>query len=233
MNHALDAQQAAGDPPEPDEKVVAEADNFSLVLGGPAACQLLRRAHLSDDALEMVQQRIVTISMLAWLPLLLLSALEGRLLPGNVAVPFVYDIEVHIRFLVALPLLILAELVVHKRMRRIARDFLDRGLVPPGERQRFLAAKADALRLRNSVSAELVLLAIVYLGGVLVVWRHFVVLNAASWYLPCRWRAATTSASPASGTATSACRCSSSCCCAGISASSSGRASSGRSRACL
>ena len=69
-----------------DDGFFRERD-FSLVLGGPLF-QLLRRAHLSDDALSMVRQRIIVIALLAWLPLLVLSALEGQLLGGSVAVPF-------------------------------------------------------------------------------------------------------------------------------------------------
>ena len=56
--------------------------DFSLVLGGPFF-QLLRRAHLSDDALKLVRQRIIIISLLAWLPLLLLSTLEDRHCAGR------------------------------------------------------------------------------------------------------------------------------------------------------
>jgi hypothetical protein len=96
--------------------------DFSLVLGGPLF-QLLRRAHLSDDALMMVRQRVIVLSLLAWLPLLMLSALEGNVLGGNAAVPFLLDVEVHIRFLVALPLLIIAALVVHRRMRPLLQQF--------------------------------------------------------------------------------------------------------------
>ena len=158
-----------------------QANNFSLVLGGPLY-QLLRRAHLSDDTLHMLRKRIVTIAAIAWLPLLVLSALEGRLLPGSVPLPFAYDLEVHIRFLVALPLLILAELVVHQRLRPIARTFLDRNLIPDASRERFLEVIASAFRLRNSVLAEVLLLAFVYVFGVLVVWRNFGVLSATSWY---------------------------------------------------
>jgi hypothetical protein len=166
----------------PHDDLEGQAGNFSLVLGGPLY-QLLRRAHLSDDALHQARQRVVVITMFAWLPLVLLSALEGRLLPGGVAVPFVYDLEVQVRFLVALPLLILAELVVHQRMRRIAAAFLDRHLVSPANRPRFMHAIASAMRLRNSVAAEVVLLALVYLVGVLIVWRHFVVLKTGTWYV--------------------------------------------------
>src|SRR5438128_10517141 len=95
--------------------LLPEPRDFSLVLGGPL-CQLLRRAHLSDDALMLVRQRIIVLALFAWLPLLALSALEGQVLRGSVAVPFLLDLEVHVRFLVALPLLIAAELVVHRRM---------------------------------------------------------------------------------------------------------------------
>ena len=155
--------------------------DFSLVLGGPLF-QLLRRSHLSGDALELMRQRILAISLLAWLPLLVLSVLEGQALGGRAAVPFLLDIEVHVRFLVALPLLIVAELVVHQRMRFVVRQFLERNLIPESALPRFDATIASAFRLRNSVLAEVLLIALVYIVGVLVIWRHYVALSAATWY---------------------------------------------------
>lgn len=155
--------------------------DFSLVLGGPLF-QLLRRAHLSGDALELVRQRILIIVALTWLPLLVLSLLEGQAFAGTAAVPFARDVEAHVRFLVALPLLIAAELVVHRRMRLVVRQFRDRNLIPDGAVPRFEAAVASALRLRNSVVAEVLLIAFVYLVGVMIFWRGYVALSAATWY---------------------------------------------------
>ena len=155
--------------------------DFSLVLGGPLF-QLLRRAHLSDDALMLVRQRIIVISLFAWLPLLVLSALEGQVLGGSVAVPFLLDVEVHVRFLVALPLLIVAELVVHRRMRSLVKQFLERNLIPESAMTRFEAAIASAFRLRNSVLAEVLLIAFVYGVGILIVWRQYIALDTATWY---------------------------------------------------
>ena len=155
--------------------------DFSLVLGGPLY-QLLRRTHLAGDALALARRRVVVISMLAWLPLLAFSALEGRAFGDSVAVPFLLDVEVHIRYLVALPLLIGAELVVHRRMRSVVDVFLERRLVPEDSLPRFDAALASAYRLRNSVLAELALIAFVYGVGVLVFWRQFVALDASTWY---------------------------------------------------
>jgi hypothetical protein len=167
--------------PVSSESLLSDKRDFSLVLGGPLF-QLLVRAHLSDDALLHVRQRIIVIALLAWLPLLLLSALEGRFLGGSAAVSFLQDIEVHIRFLVALPLLIGAELVVHRRMRPIVQTFLERRLVAGNLMPRFDAAIASAFRLRDSVLAEVLMIAFVYGVGVMIVWRHYVALDAATWY---------------------------------------------------
>jgi hypothetical protein len=155
--------------------------DFSLVLGGPLF-QLLRRAHLSDDALMMVRQRILAIALLAWLPLLVLCALEGRLLGGTATVPFLKDVEVHTKLLLVVPLLIIAELVVHRRMRPLLQQFLERKLIPDNAMPRFEAAIASAFRLRNSVLAEVLLIALVYGVGILIVWRQFMSLDAATWY---------------------------------------------------
>jgi hypothetical protein len=163
------------------EDMLREPPDFSLVLGGPLF-QLLRRSHLSGDALELMRRRLIIIPLLAWLPLLVLSALEGHALGGNVAIPFLLDMEAHVRFLVALPLLIVAELVVHQRMRFVVKQFLERNLIPESALTRFEAAIAAALRLRNSVLAEVLLIAFVYGVGVLILWRQYMVLDTATWY---------------------------------------------------
>ena len=164
-----------------DRHVLQDAQNFSLVLGGPLF-QLLRKVHLSDDALLLLRQRIIVLSLFAWLPLLVLAALEGHLWGNTLTVPFLLDMEVHIRFLVAVPLLIVAELVVHQRLRPIANTFLERNLIPEADMTRFDEAITSAFRLRNSVLAEVLLILFVYGVGVLVVWRHYTSLDAATWY---------------------------------------------------
>jgi hypothetical protein len=167
--------------PVSGDRLLRDPQDFSLVLGGPLF-QLLRRAHLSDDVLMLVRQRIIVLSLFAWLPLLGLSALEGQALGGRAAVPFLLDVDVHVRFLVALPLLIVAELVVHRRMRFVVKQFLERQVIPESARTRFDAALASALRLRNSVLAEVLLIAFVYGVGILIVWRQYGALQAATWY---------------------------------------------------
>lgn len=154
--------------------------DFSVVLGGPLF-QLVRRAHLSGDALELLRRRVVVISLFAWIPLLVLSVVGGQAYGSAVAVPFLMDLEAHARFLVALPLLIVAEIVVHQRMRPVVRQFLERGLIPEASRPRFDAALASARRWRDSIAAEVTLIVLVYAVDVLV-WPRYVGLELATWY---------------------------------------------------
>jgi len=132
-----------------------DAREFSLVHGGPLF-QLLLQAHLSSDGLTLVARRIVVFVLITWIPLLALSTLDGHLLDGDVVVPFLLDAETHIRFLVVVPLLLAAELVVHRRLMPVVRAFLDRD------------------RSSDVCSSDLGV-------GVLIVWRH-TALDTSTWY---------------------------------------------------
>jgi hypothetical protein len=160
---------------------IDKSTDFSLVLGGPLF-QILRRAHLTGDTLELLKRRIFFIPVVAWLPLLVLSALEGQALGGSAAVPFLLDVDVHVKFLWVLPLLILAELVVHQRMRLVVKQFLERHLIAEKDLPQFDSAIASAFRLRNSVLAEVLLIAFVYVVGVLIIWRQYTSLATTTWY---------------------------------------------------
>lgn len=167
--------------PTPTEPLLQEPPDFSLVLGGPLY-QLWRRTRLSGDTLELLHRRMVVLPLLAWVPLLVLSLIEGHAWGGSVTLPFFHDIEMHARLLLAVPLLILAEIVVHQRMRPVVGQFLVRGIIPDAARARFDAAIASAMRLRNSITAEVLLLILVYVVGVGFIWRTQIALEAASWH---------------------------------------------------
>jgi hypothetical protein len=164
-----------------DELLLPKPADFSLVLGGPLY-QLWRGTRLAGEALQLLRRRIIALAMVAWIPLLVLSIAEGHAWGGSVRLPFLYDVELHLRLLLALPLLVVAELVVHQRMTRVVGQFLDRGIIPDAARPQFDAAIASALRLRNSIVAEVLLLLLVYVVGVGFVWRTQVALDVPSWY---------------------------------------------------
>jgi hypothetical protein len=116
---------------------------------------------MAGDVLQLIHRRVIAAALRTWLPLLVLSVAEGHAWGASVRVPFLLDVEMHVRLLLALPLLIVAELVVHQRMRLVVRQFLDRGLIADAVRPQFDAAIASAIRLRNSIAAEVLLIALV------------------------------------------------------------------------
>jgi hypothetical protein len=153
--------------------------DFSIVLGGPLF-QLLRRAHLEGDHLELLYRRLIFFVGITWLPLFLLAAVlpfagsAGRL-------SFLRDIEVHARFLVALPAFVVAEFLVHARMLPVARRFVERRIILLDDLPRFYRAVESAFSLRNSIPLELGLFAAVYAFG-LWFWHGRFGIQAATWY---------------------------------------------------
>lgn len=155
-------------------------EDFSLVLGGPLY-QLWRRLHAAGPTLDLLVRRVIAIPLVAWLPLLVLTVYEGVAIGRVVPVPFLYDLDAHARLLVAIPLFLLAEVVIHQRIRLVVRQFVDAGIVTPEVLPGFRAAIDRAMRLRNSLAAE-VILAVGVFGFGWMLWTETSSLTTSTWY---------------------------------------------------
>ncbi len=158
---------------------LVEPTDFSLVQGGPLF-QLLLRAGLIKPSMDLAVRRIVVISLVAWAPLLVLSVLSGHAV-GGLDVPFLYDLGAHARFLLCVPLFVAAEVIVHQRIKVVVRQFLDRGIVAPEDQPGFESLIASAMRMRNSVLAEVLLLAFAIAGGYWLS-NRYVAMQVATWF---------------------------------------------------
>ena len=162
-----------------EPSLLEEPVDFSLMLGGPLF-QLFRRSHLAGDGLELLYRRLFVITLVAWLPLFILATIGSS--AGSVSrLSFLHDVEAHVRFLIALPILVAAELIVHTRLRPVVRRFVERGIVLPQYLPRFHSAIESAIRLRNSIPLELGLVLVVYTVG-LWLWRGRIGSNVSTWY---------------------------------------------------
>jgi hypothetical protein len=159
--------------------LLEDPPDFSIVLGGPLF-QLLRRAHLGGDHLELLYRRLVFFVGITWLPLFLLATV-GPFAGGAGRLAFLRDIEVHARFLAALPAFIVAELLVHSRMLPVARRFVERRIILLEDLPRFYRAVESAFGLRNSIPLEIGLFAAVYTFGLLF-WNSRFGIEVPTWY---------------------------------------------------
>ena len=134
--------------------------DLSLVEGGP-----LYRLGVALS-LNGFFRPAVALSMLAWLPLFLLSTVAGTL-SGGVDVPFLDSYGTHARYLLALPLLFAAEWRADPQFRRLVGHLVSSRLVRPAEMDEFGNIVRSTLRLRDSAIAEAALVAIVIFVAVI------------------------------------------------------------------
>jgi hypothetical protein len=159
-----------------------EFPELLLMEGGPGEA-LMKRLRLIRPELGAASGRTAIILALAtWLPLLVLSLIAGLAL-GGARIPFLYDISAYARFLVAVPILVLAEIPIGRRVRMVTRHFLDAGLIPPGERKQFASAVFDTVRFHDSRLAELILVALAYILTYIAVSKASL-QGGSTWFAP-------------------------------------------------
>jgi hypothetical protein len=152
--------------------------DFSLMQSG-LLYKLLVRLRLCGPKLEYPERKIVALIGITWLPLFILSGINS--IP-DLKVPFLYNIEVHIRFLVALPIFVFAEVVVNNRIRILIRQFKLRKIIGEDEIPLLNNAIEKATRLSNSKIAEVVLLLLVFTLGSWVWGMHFSISKVNTWF---------------------------------------------------
>ncbi|MGZ3301283.1 MAG: hypothetical protein ACXWO3_10550 [Isosphaeraceae bacterium] len=132
---------------------MADLHGFDLVGRGPSFRLAQRFGFNRPDRPRRIR-KILLLILVTWVPLVLLSLVAGHAFGNRVAVTLLRDPVILSRFLFVLPLLALAEIVVERSLGVQAQQFLASGVVPAGEAVKLEAAKAEALRLRESVVAE-------------------------------------------------------------------------------
>jgi hypothetical protein len=153
------------------------AEKFSLIRGGPLYRLQVRLGAAGEENVTVARRVLILVSV-CWLPLLILSFAQGLAYNRNLQIPFLRDFAVNVRFLVSLPILVLAELGIDRRFRAIVIHFVDSGLVKAADLPSFEAALEKVMRLRDRILPELTILAFAFLQSLAA--PHAEVLMAES-----------------------------------------------------
>lgn len=160
----------------------SEFPALSLIEGGPGDA-LMKRLRLIRPEIGAASARTaIILAAVTWLPLLVLSVIEGLAL-GGARIPFFYDIAAHARFLVAVPILVLAEIPIGRRLRGITRQFLNAGLVREDEQKQFASCVIDTVRFHDSRLVEITLLAVTYITAY-VTFSGTSLQSGSTWFEP-------------------------------------------------
>lgn len=147
-----------------DEKINPIPRPFQLTDGGPLYIIQQRVGLIRHDA-PFLKSVAVLAALFTWLPLLILSAMQGLAFGHAVPVSFLSDFSTYTRFLLALPLLILAENVIGPRIAETAAHFIKSGVVLEKDFQSFDSIVERGLRARDSILAEVLLVVIAFISS--------------------------------------------------------------------
>ncbi len=150
-----------------------------LTQGGPTY-RIERRLGLIRERSPRIVRRAFLTILLTWVPLLILSALQGTAIGHRVVVPFLQDFAVHARFILSLPLLIFAEVMVGPRLGEASIHFIESGLVLEEDFKRFDSAVEKGLKWRDSSVAELVLVLLAYILSTIS--RRSMAIHVSTWH---------------------------------------------------
>jgi hypothetical protein len=134
------------------------AEDFHIGIGGP-----LHRVERATHLYNLRRLILATIGV-TWVPLLVLSLAEWLLV--HQTEPMMRDLSVHVRLLVTLPLLFVAERLLDVNCRIAITSLFEQGFVPSDQHNRVRASLRKAERLRDSPVPESILFAIAMAAGV-------------------------------------------------------------------
>ncbi len=157
------------------------AENFSLTRGGPFYRLQVRFGYAHEERARVVRRALFAI-VVTWLPLLVLSLVQGLAYGKEVRIPFLRDFAVNVRFLLALPILILAESSIDRQWRTLVLHFLRAGLVSEAELPSFEAVIQKITRLRDSVLPEATMLAVAYSSFLFTSHTELLMGSVSNWH---------------------------------------------------
>lgn len=137
--------------PDPTTPPQSEGPVFSIVRDDPWF-RLQRFLHLVPaNGGDGVVRRIVFFILLAWLPVVVWALATGHAFASTTGEPLLRHYSIHVRYLIALPVMIFGERLAHSTMKRLLPRFVAMGCVPEEKIPAFREVIFKMIRLRNSV----------------------------------------------------------------------------------
>lgn len=165
MNEASVSDLPIGKTPLTSESGSELVDRFSLVEGGPIYRFQKAIGMAFPDRAGVVKRALLTV-LVTWVPLLILSLIQNRALGHEVKIPFLYDFAASLRFLVGLPLLVIAEAVIDPRLNRTVKHFVESNLVPPSVLPAFEDVIQRTNRLRDHIVPVIPILLLAFIPSI-------------------------------------------------------------------
>ncbi len=135
-------------------------EDFTLARSGRLNT-ILRWMRLKDDTRKGYVKRSLVLMGVTWLPLLILSALQGLAWGDRVDMNFLKDFSIHFKFILVLPLLIFSESSVDRRLSELTAEFFKSGILEEKDLPALDRIKKRIKQLSETAVADMVILTLV------------------------------------------------------------------------
>lgn len=143
---------------------------------------LFGNAPILDSWLKKIQfkNKIFVLFCLTWLPLILISFLEGKAQIASRSQSILWDFAIHMRFLVAMPLLAMSYMKSGHHFKMLFHQFIEARLLAPYDFDSFHEQITKTLKLRDSRTAKAIILIAIY--GILIIGlQNFHIARSIDW----------------------------------------------------
>lgn len=156
-----------------------EVKDFNLFTNG-WLYQFFLSIGLTTINLGLCKRRVIVLCVITWLPLFLLTVIEGIAFSG-VQVPFIADVDAHVRFLISLPLLIYGEMRANEHLKIIVNKFTQNDIVATEEYPLFNSYITSTVQGERTTQLEIFLILFVLFVGYYLS-RNYLPLDVSVWY---------------------------------------------------
>jgi hypothetical protein len=157
------------------------AENFSITNGGPLHWLLVRLGHAGGERRRVLRRALAAV-LITWLPLLLLSLVQGLAWGRQIKIPFLRDLAVNVRLLIAIPILIVAESRIDRGWRTLVLEFLRSELVDDKTLPSFEAVLERTMRWRDWVLPEALFVVASWFPSIFFVKTELLMTGTSNWH---------------------------------------------------
>lgn len=131
-------------------------------------------------------KRLLILFGLAWLPLVVLTLIDGTFISSDITMPFIKDVVPFVKTLIVIPLLVMTDNLIEPMMARVLSYLRTSGIVTESDQDNLRTAAEKMATMINLKRVEFILIALVLAVSWFTqkdysdMWHH---MNVTSWAL--------------------------------------------------
>jgi hypothetical protein len=155
--------------------------NNDFLFEGSLYGKVLNKIGFGGHSMKIQIARVLFFLTICWVPLVVITLLEHNFWTGSAKNSFITNFDTQARFLISMPIFILAERIISPKLALTLNQFVSSGIVPKNEVSAFEQIIAKKTAFLRSIKTDLVLLLICYIQVIIVIFWERDYTNMLSW----------------------------------------------------